>query len=63
MDIAKILVANRGEITSRVIRTCREMGISTVAIHSDDDAFAPYVAEADEAVHLPGSRSADTYLR
>ncbi|MCO7191507.1 biotin carboxylase N-terminal domain-containing protein [Pseudonocardia sp. McavD-2-B] len=63
MSISKILVANRGEIASRVIRTCREMGIATVAVHSDDDAFAPYVADADESVHLPGSRSADTYLR
>ena len=63
MVISKILVANRGEIASRVIRTCREMGIGSVAIHSDDDALAPYVAEADEAVRLPGSRSVDTYLR
>lgn len=63
MDISKILIANRGEIASRVIRTCREMGIESVAIHSDDDALAPYVMEADEAVRLPGSRSVDTYLR
>lgn len=63
MTIRKILIANRGEIACRVIRTCREMGIASVAIHSDDDARAPHVLDADESVHLPGSRSADTYLR
>jgi acetyl/propionyl-CoA carboxylase alpha subunit len=59
----KLLVANRGEIARRVFRTAREMGIATVALHSDADAFAPFVAEADEAVRLPGNTPAETYLR
>lgn len=61
--IGKLLIANRGEIASRIIRTAREMDIATVAIHSDADRYAPYVAAADEAVHLPGTAPADTYLR
>ena len=59
----KLLVANRGEIARRVFRTAREMGIATVAVHSDADASAPFVAEADEAVRLPGNTPAETYLR
>ena len=58
-----VLVANRGEIARRVFRTCRAMGIGTVAVYSDPDAGAPYVAEADAAVHLPGATPASTYLR
>ncbi len=61
--INRVLVANRGEIARRVIRTCRRLGIATVAVHSDADADAPYVAEADAAVHLPGNAPGDTYLR
>ncbi|AKS36192.1 acetyl/propionyl/methylcrotonyl-CoA carboxylase subunit alpha [Mycolicibacterium goodii] len=61
--IGKLLIANRGEIASRIIRTAREMDIATVAIYSDADRFAPYVSLADEAVHLPGTAPADTYLR
>jgi len=60
--ITKLLIANRGEIASRVIRTARTLDIGTVAIFSTPDADAPYVREADEAVHLPGERPADTYL-
>ncbi len=58
----KLLVANRGEIARRIIATAHDMGISTVAVCSDADAHAPYVAEADEVVRLPGTRAADTYL-
>ncbi len=61
--IDRLLIANRGEIARRIIRTCRRLGISTVAVYSDADADAPYVREADVAVRLPGTASTDTYLR
>ncbi|CAN5613686.1 biotin carboxylase N-terminal domain-containing protein [soil metagenome] len=61
--IEKLLVANRGEIARRVFRTCRDLGIGTVAIHSDADAGLPHVCGADVAGRLPGSSPADTYLR
>ncbi|MGA7227241.1 MAG: biotin carboxylase N-terminal domain-containing protein [Acidimicrobiia bacterium] len=60
--ITRILVANRGEIARRIMRTCREMGLETVAIFSDPDTAEPHVLEADRAVHLPGSSATDTYL-
>ncbi|WP_371784776.1 acetyl/propionyl/methylcrotonyl-CoA carboxylase subunit alpha [Streptosporangium subroseum] len=60
--IGRLLVANRGEIARRVFRTCRDLGIETVAVFSDADAEAPHVAEADHAVRLPGVKPADTYL-
>ncbi|HEX7659066.1 MAG TPA: biotin carboxylase N-terminal domain-containing protein [Pseudonocardiaceae bacterium] len=62
MRIRKLLVANRGEIAARVMRTARAMDIATVAVHSDPDADAPFVAAADEAVRLPGATPAETYL-
>ena len=61
--ITRLLVANRAEIASRVFRTCRRLGIETVAVHSDADARLGYVAEADHAVRLPGTSATDTYLR
>ncbi len=61
--IRRLLVANRGEIASRVFRTCRRLGIGTVAVHSDADAGLPYVGEADLAVLLAGDSPSDTYLR
>jgi len=61
--IGKLLIANRGEIAARVMRTAHVLGISTVAVFSDPDADAPFVTLADEAVRLPGSAPGDTYLR
>ena len=59
----KILVANRGEIALRIMRTCRAMGISTVAVYSDADLRAPHTRFADEAVHIGPSAPRDSYLR
>ena len=59
----KILIANRGEIACRIMRTATRMGIATVAVYSDADAGTPHVTMADEAVHIGGAASADSYLR
>jgi len=58
----KILIANRGEIACRVIKTARKMGIATVAVYSDADAHALHVQKADEAVHIGPAPSAQSYL-
>ena len=59
----KILIANRGEITCRIIRTCRRLAIGTVAVHSSIDAHALHVEMADEAYLIGGPRPIDSYLR
>ncbi len=58
----RILIANRGEIACRIIRTCRAMGVGTVAVHSSADRFAPHVALADRAVRIGASPPALSYL-
>jgi len=58
----KILIANRGEIACRVIKTARRMGIATVSVYSDADARAPFVQMADEAVHIGPSPASESYL-
>ncbi len=63
MTVRRLLVANRGEIARRVFRTCRDLGIETVAVFSEADADLPFVAEADVAVRLVGSTPSETYLR
>ena len=60
--IKKILIANRGEIALRIIRTAKKMGIQTVAVYSDVDANAPHTIAANEAYHIGGSASIDSYL-
>jgi acetyl-CoA/propionyl-CoA carboxylase, biotin carboxylase, biotin carboxyl carrier protein len=60
--IRTLLVANRGEIARRIIKTAAAMGIRTVAVYAEPDAGAPFVAEADRAVALPGRTAAQTYL-
>ena len=58
----KILIANRGNIACRVIKTARKMGIATVAVYSDADRDAVHVETADEAVHIGPAAAAESYL-
>ena len=61
-NIAKILIANRGEIASRIIRTTKILNIPSVAIYSIPDCKSPFVREANEAFPLNGSEAKETYL-
>lgn len=60
---SKVLIANRGEIACRVMRTCHRLGIATVAVHSDADASAPHVGMAGEAVRIGPAPVKDSYLQ
>ena len=62
-EFTSVLVANRGEIARRVLRSCRDAGLRTVAVFSDADEDEPFVTEADLAVRLPGVTATETYLR
>jgi acetyl/propionyl-CoA carboxylase alpha subunit len=59
----RILIANRGEIARRIIRTCKRLGIETVAVYSDADAEAPHVRDADQAVRIGPAQVKDSYLK
>ena len=59
----KILIANRGEIASRIIRTCKKMGIGTIAIYSEADRHLSFVSEADEAVFVGKGPVSESYLQ
>ena len=60
---SKVLIANRGDVALRVIRACRELGISTVAIHSTADADGPWLEWADQKVCIGGGPASESYLR
>ena len=60
--LKSLLIANRGEIACRIIGTCRRLGIRTVAVYSDADAYARHVKLADDAVHIGGAAATESYL-
>src|SRR5947208_1406526 len=60
---SRVLIANRGEIAVRIIRTCRDLGIETVAVYSDADRRALHVLEADSAIYIGASPPGESYLR
>ena len=60
--LKRLLIANRGEIARRIIRTCRRLGVETVAVYSDADACAPFVGEADQAMRLGPAPARESYL-
>lgn len=61
-SIRSIIIINRGEIACRIIRTCKQLGIKSIAVFSDADQDALFVKQADEAYHIPGNQPADTYI-
>ena len=62
MSFTRVLIANRGEIARRIQRGCRKLGLENVAVFSDADRDAPFVAEADHAVCIGGAAPSDSYL-
>ena len=60
--INSILIANRGEIASRIIKTCQQMGITSIAVYSDIDKSSNYVIKADQAYYLGGNQPSESYL-
>ena len=58
----RILIANRGEIACRIIRSCKKLGLQSIAVYSDIDKNSKHVREADESIHIGGSKAQESYL-